>query len=300
MGEPSPSTTPPERASDDRLDSWKEIAAYLDRDVTTVQRWEKREAMPVHRHLHDKRGSVYALTPELDAWIQSRRQHLEEEEEEEERAPEAVAAPGDGAPRARVPARYWLVLAGLAVLGVLAVAYILSRGRADRAAQPEIRSLAVLPLKNLSGDPAAGIPGRWDDGRTHRTPGPDPGLARDFPHVGNALQESAGLGTGDCENSRCGRHCRRVGDAGGQPDSRHGPADSRSGGRALLVGNLRSRAERRAQPRKRSGTDHCGKGGGYSHRRGAAKACRGASRGTSSLRELFKGRIRTQYKQQQS
>ena len=28
-------------APDDRLDSWKEIAAYLNRDVTTVQRWEK-------------------------------------------------------------------------------------------------------------------------------------------------------------------------------------------------------------------------------------------------------------------
>ena len=40
----------------DRLDSWKEIAAYLHRDVTTVQRWEKREGMPVHRHLHDKAG----------------------------------------------------------------------------------------------------------------------------------------------------------------------------------------------------------------------------------------------------
>src|SRR5579863_10307778 len=131
MGEPFSSTPPPERASEERLDSWKEIAAYLNRDVTTVQRWEKREAMPVHRHLHDKRGSVYALTPELDAWIQSRRQHLEEEEEEKE--PEAVAAPG--------------------VLAVLAIAYILSRGRADRAAQPKIRSLAVLPLKNLSGDP---------------------------------------------------------------------------------------------------------------------------------------------------
>src|SRR5579863_55003 len=151
MGEPFSSTPPPERASEERLDSWKEIAAYLNRDVTTVQRWEKREAMPVHRHLHDKRGSVYALTPELDAWIQSRRQHLEEEAEEKE--PEAVAAPGEGAPRAKVPARYWVALAALAVLAVLAIAYILSRGRADRAAQPKIRSLAVLPLKNLSGDP---------------------------------------------------------------------------------------------------------------------------------------------------
>ena len=69
MGEPSPDTPTPEKPPEDRLDSWKEIAAYLDRDVTTVQRWEKRERMPVHRHVHDKRGSVYALAPELDAWL---------------------------------------------------------------------------------------------------------------------------------------------------------------------------------------------------------------------------------------
>jgi Tol biopolymer transport system component len=62
-----------ERTSGERLDSWKEIAAYLKRDVTTVQRWEKREGMPVHRHLHDKVGSVYAYRSELDAWAQSRR-----------------------------------------------------------------------------------------------------------------------------------------------------------------------------------------------------------------------------------
>ena len=44
-----------------RLDSWKEIAAYLNRHVTTVRRWEKHEGLPVHRHLHDKLGSVYAF-----------------------------------------------------------------------------------------------------------------------------------------------------------------------------------------------------------------------------------------------
>ncbi len=54
MGEPSHGTPPPARSPEDRLDSWKEIAAYLNRDVTTVQRWEKREGMPVHRHLHDR------------------------------------------------------------------------------------------------------------------------------------------------------------------------------------------------------------------------------------------------------
>src|ERR671913_577800 len=58
--------------ADQRLDSWKAIAGYLNRDVTTVQRWEKREGMPVHRHVHDKIGSVYAFRSELDAWAQSR------------------------------------------------------------------------------------------------------------------------------------------------------------------------------------------------------------------------------------
>jgi len=71
--EPPSSSSPPSiDPIDDRLDSWKEIAAYLKRDVTTVQRWEKREGMPVHRHLHDKMGSVYALRAELDAWTRSR------------------------------------------------------------------------------------------------------------------------------------------------------------------------------------------------------------------------------------
>jgi hypothetical protein len=57
----------------DRLDSWKRIAAYLKRDVSTVQRWERREGMPVHRHLHDKLGSVFAFRSELEEWWNSRR-----------------------------------------------------------------------------------------------------------------------------------------------------------------------------------------------------------------------------------
>ena len=58
--------------AEQRLDSWKAISAYLKRDVTTVQRWEKREGMPVHRHIHDKLGSVYAYRSELDAWMRGR------------------------------------------------------------------------------------------------------------------------------------------------------------------------------------------------------------------------------------
>jgi hypothetical protein len=56
----------------DRLDSWKEIAVYLGREVRTAQRWEKREGMPIHRHIHEKASSVYAFKHEIDAWLHSR------------------------------------------------------------------------------------------------------------------------------------------------------------------------------------------------------------------------------------
>ncbi|HTW43986.1 MAG TPA: hypothetical protein VMD58_00450 [Acidobacteriaceae bacterium] len=79
MGERSPDTLPSTKEADDRLDSWKEIAAYLNRDVTTVQRWEKREGMPVHRHQHDRMGSVFASRVELDAWTCSRSARAAEE-----------------------------------------------------------------------------------------------------------------------------------------------------------------------------------------------------------------------------
>ena len=66
----------------DRLDSWKEIAAYLNRSERTVRRWEDKEELPVHRLQHDKRGSVYAYTRELDAWRDSRRVVVEATAEE--------------------------------------------------------------------------------------------------------------------------------------------------------------------------------------------------------------------------
>lgn len=60
------------REPGNRLDSWKEIAVYLDREVRTVQRWEKRENLPVHRHLHRKIGSIFAFKHEIDHWRKCR------------------------------------------------------------------------------------------------------------------------------------------------------------------------------------------------------------------------------------
>jgi len=57
--------TPPPEAP---LESWKAIAAHLNRDVRTVMRWEQSEGLPVHRHQHLARSTVYAYPSELDAW----------------------------------------------------------------------------------------------------------------------------------------------------------------------------------------------------------------------------------------
>jgi TolB-like protein/Tfp pilus assembly protein PilF len=154
MGEPSPGTSPPSiRPPEHHLDSWKEIAAYLSRDVTTVQRWEKREGMPVHRHQHDRRGSVYAFSSELDAWVQSRRLRLEEEEKERS-AETPFDATGDHALIRTPRVRPWLVVGAVVVLILLVVTSVMTRSRRSTATQPKISSLAVLPLKNLSGDPS--------------------------------------------------------------------------------------------------------------------------------------------------
>lgn len=57
----------------ERLESWKAIATFLNRDVRTVMRWEKSEGLPVHRQRHLSRSSVYAFPHELDAWRSNRR-----------------------------------------------------------------------------------------------------------------------------------------------------------------------------------------------------------------------------------
>lgn len=52
----------------ERLDSWKEIACYLQRSIRCVQRWERKKGLPILRHAHAKGSSVYAFRQELDRW----------------------------------------------------------------------------------------------------------------------------------------------------------------------------------------------------------------------------------------
>jgi uncharacterized protein (TIGR02996 family) len=56
--------------SGERLESWKEIAVFFDRDRKTVQRWEKDLGLPVHRLPGVSKGRVYAFAQELADWAQ--------------------------------------------------------------------------------------------------------------------------------------------------------------------------------------------------------------------------------------
>lgn len=54
------------------LESWKQIAAYLERSERTVRRWETTEKLPVHRREHEKQDTVFAYKHEIDAWTRVR------------------------------------------------------------------------------------------------------------------------------------------------------------------------------------------------------------------------------------
>ena len=220
MSGPSIEVPRSESPTEKRLDSWKEIAAYLNRDVTTVQRWEKREGMPVYRHVHDKRGSVYALPDELDAWREHRRPT---EFSGTEAAVEGGEARGLGA-------RLWWV-AVVVCLGLVGTGSM-SRGaeHARAAAAPQIRSLAVLPLRNLSGDASQDY---LADGITEELIGKLAGIRelRVISHTSVLrFKDPKDFSARDCEGAGCGCGGGGVGDPGGEPDPGERAVDSRGDG----------------------------------------------------------------------
>jgi TolB-like protein/Tfp pilus assembly protein PilF len=165
---PSSSSPDVEDAAGGRLDSWKDIAAFLKRDVSTVQRWEKREQMPVHRHVHDKLGTVYGFRAELNAWMRGRGSNLGEPQAgvldeqliatENKSQPDVTVSPE---PEVHTRARhaFWtrrlLTLASIVAVGLgTAISYVWVFSRTANTGTPAIESLAVLPLDNLSDDPA--------------------------------------------------------------------------------------------------------------------------------------------------
>jgi len=145
-----------------KLDSWGEIASYLGREVRTVQRWERTEGLPVRRHEHKKKSTVYAYTGELDAWIKNRQPKDDPEAdaafvpepdvdaslEKEDGALTPPVAPVELPPR--TGKRLTVLLATAAIL-CIAVYGAYHWFQVQAITRTKVR-LVVLPFKNLSGD----------------------------------------------------------------------------------------------------------------------------------------------------
>lgn len=144
-----------------KLDSWGEIASYFQREIRTVQRWEKDEGLPIHRHEHKKKSTVYAYTSELDNWFKRRQPEDDPEadaafipepdvnalSEKENDEPILPVIPDKPAPRRGNRIALLLAAAILCLAG-----YGVYRWIQARILPPEKVRLVVLPFKNLSGD----------------------------------------------------------------------------------------------------------------------------------------------------
>ena len=112
----------------DRLDSWKEIAAYLGRSERTVRRWEEKAGLPVRRLQHEQRGSVYALRTELDSWWESRRKSLE--------TVEVPAGPAAGVALPQARWRVWVWAAAAVTVAIIATIVWRNQPPGGRASPP--------------------------------------------------------------------------------------------------------------------------------------------------------------------
>src|SRR5450432_2808896 len=137
----------PQRPNEGRLDSWKKIAVYLKRDVTTVQRWEKREGMPVHRQLHDKMCSVSAFRSELDAWMQRRSEQTLSSGTETSSDPSIVEPPA-AASRSGVR---WTLIAAAAALVAIGVVAVIWFERSDHFWRNPIAGAAYQSITGFDG-----------------------------------------------------------------------------------------------------------------------------------------------------
>ena len=127
----------------ERLESWKDIAAHFGRRVRTVQRWEKEEGLPVHRHAHRSRGSIFAIAGELDAWWASRTARTAD-------LPGAQAPPlPAGDPRPRHGRRTAAVAIAIAAAVVGALALLAARRFSPAATARERVSPRVLEANYL-------------------------------------------------------------------------------------------------------------------------------------------------------
>jgi Tol biopolymer transport system component len=142
MMDPGPSHSINPSEGRERLESWKEIAAYLRRGVTTVQRWEQHEGLPVHRLPHVKKGSIFAVKSELDDWWRARARLVDAPQRNDVASPESR-------PLLRLGRRTGVVLATAFALAVIGLALSRTVGRTSGdAIAPAGSSGVPRPLAN--------------------------------------------------------------------------------------------------------------------------------------------------------
>jgi tetratricopeptide (TPR) repeat protein len=147
-----PDTTPPPPEPEtpaspgERLDSWKEIAAFLQRDVRTVQRWEKQAGLPVYRHPASQLRRVYAYRSELDAWCGMKRSTLDSAPA----VPDAAGASGRFGRRAIVLTS---VLAAAVTVAVIAAALRAKPPSAEVAGPTTPVTVLLTRMADQVGDP---------------------------------------------------------------------------------------------------------------------------------------------------
>ena len=132
------------------LESWKEIAAYLNRSVMTCHRWEEELGLPIHRLDGTPKAHVFAYTDELDRW-KAEKMHEHEAEAEAKAKPEAEAAARS---QDRRKAKIWKIL-GVGTAGLLAVAaaaYFLLVPRPLLPLPDDKPSLAIVQFENAADD----------------------------------------------------------------------------------------------------------------------------------------------------
>jgi TolB-like protein/TolA-binding protein len=152
-----------------RLESWGEIAAYLRREVRTVQRWEKYQGLPVRRLTIGKLGSVYAYRSELDKWYRERQPQAEadtsgngkdseiESVDEGQPPPAPVVSPEPENTNWSAPKHWrktrWIIVA-VACLSLAAVAYFAIPDSPVRVVRTQYRTrLFVRPFTNSDKNP---------------------------------------------------------------------------------------------------------------------------------------------------
>jgi hypothetical protein len=135
-------TGPDEGSPNDRLESWKEIAAYLGRGVTTVQRWENDKGLPIHRLPHAKKGSVFAFTRELDAWRVARAQLGTARSAGDAELPVTIK-PADSRLEPPLGFRRNFVLTAVGAVGILLVALAIGMAVHRAMTRPSVVASAV-------------------------------------------------------------------------------------------------------------------------------------------------------------